>query len=33
VDKLEQTKVSVRAKLGQPFRVIRLEFGYVKIKI
>ena len=30
--KLEQTKASIRAKVEHPFRVIKRQFGYVKVK-
>jgi IS5 family transposase len=30
--KLEQTKARIRAKVEHPFRVIKLQFGYVKVK-
>ena len=32
VDKLEQTKARIRAKVEHPFRVIKRQFGYVKVK-
>lgn len=32
LDKLEQTKARVRAKVEHPFRVIKRQFGYVKVK-
>jgi transposase, IS5 family len=32
MEKLEQTKASIRAKVEHPFRVIKRQFGYVKVK-
>ena len=32
LDKLEQAKVRIRAKLEHPFRVIKLQFSYTKVK-
>jgi IS5 family transposase len=32
LDKLEQTKARIRAKVGHPFRVIKRQFAYVKVK-
>ena len=32
LDKLEQTKARIRAKVEHPFRVIKRQFGYVKVK-
>jgi IS5 family transposase len=32
LEKLEQTKASIRAKVEHPFRVIKRQFGYVKVK-
>ena len=32
LEKLEQTKASMRAKVEHPFRVIKRQFGYVKVK-
>jgi IS5 family transposase len=32
LDKLERTKASIRAKVEHPFRVIKRQFGYVKVK-
>ena len=32
LEKLEQTKASIRAKVEYPFRVIKRQFGYVKVK-
>jgi MFS superfamily sulfate permease-like transporter len=32
LDKLEKTKASIRAKVEHPFRVIKRQFGYVKVK-
>ena len=32
LEKLEKTKVSIRAKVEHPFRVIKRQFGYVKVK-
>ena len=31
LEKLEQTKASIRAKVEHPFRVIKRQFGYVKV--
>ena len=32
LDKLEQAKACIRAKVEHPFRVIKRQFGYVKVK-
>lgn len=32
MDKLEQTKASIRAKVEHPFRVIKRQFGHVKVR-
>ena len=32
VDKIEKLKASVRAKVEHPFRVIKRQFGYVKVR-
>jgi IS5 family transposase len=32
LEKLEQTKANIRAKVEHPFRVIKRQFGYVKVK-
>lgn len=32
VDSLERPKASVRAKVGHPFRVIKRQFGHVKVR-
>ncbi len=32
IDKVEQLKASVRAKVEHPFRVIKRQFGYVKVR-
>jgi len=32
LDKLEQTKARIRAKVEHPFRVIKRQFGYIKVK-
>jgi IS5 family transposase len=32
LEKLERTKASIRAKVEHPFRVIKRQFGYVKVK-
>ena len=32
LEQLEKTKASIRAKVEHPFRVIRWQFGYVKVK-
>jgi len=32
LDQLEQTKARIRAKVEHPFRVIKRQFGYVKVK-
>jgi IS5 family transposase len=32
VDKLEQLKAGVRAKVEHPFRVLKCQFGYVKVR-
>jgi IS5 family transposase len=31
-DKLEKTKASIRAKVEHPFRVIKRQFGHVKVR-
>ncbi|MFX7887076.1 transposase, partial [Acinetobacter baumannii] len=31
LDKLEQTKARIRAKVEHPFRVIKRQFGHVKV--
>ena len=31
-DKAEQVKASVRAKVEHPFRVIKCQFGYTKVR-
>ncbi len=31
-DKLEKTKASVRAKVEHPFRVIKCQFGFTKVR-
>ena len=31
-EKLEQLKASVRAKVEHPFRVVKLQFGYAKVR-
>ena len=31
MDKLEKIKASIRAKVEHPFRVIKRQFGYVKV--
>ena len=31
LEKLEQTKASIRAKVGHPFRVIKRQLGFVKV--
>lgn len=31
-DKLEQTSASVRVKVGHPFRVIKRQCGYLKVR-
>jgi IS5 family transposase len=32
LEKLEKTKARIRAKVEHPFRVIKRQFGYVKVK-
>jgi IS5 family transposase len=32
VDKVEKLKASVRAKVEHPFRVVKRQFGYVKVR-
>lgn len=32
LEQLEKTKASMRAKVEHPFRVIKRQFGYVKVK-
>lgn len=32
LDKLEQVKARIRAKVEHPFRVIKRQFGYTKVK-
>jgi len=32
VERLEQTKARIRANVEHPFRVIKRQFGYVKVK-
>ena len=32
LEKLEQTKASIRAKVEHPFRVIKRQFGYTKVR-
>ena len=32
LEQLEQTKASIRAKVEHPFRVIKRQFGYAKVK-
>jgi len=32
LEKLEKTKTSIRAKVEHPFRVIKRQFGFVKVK-
>lgn len=32
MDKLEQTKARIRAKVEHPFRVIKRQFGHVKVR-
>lgn len=32
LEQLENTKASIRAKVEHPFRVIKRQFGYVKVK-
>ena len=32
LDKLEHVKASIRAKVEHPFRVIKRQFGFVKVK-
>ena len=32
VEKVEQIKASIRAKVEHPFRVLKQQFGYVKVR-
>ena len=32
IDKLEKLKASIRAKVEHPFRVVKRQFGYVKVR-
>ncbi|MDB5744673.1 MAG: transposase, family protein, partial [Polaromonas sp.] len=32
MDKVEKVKASMRAKVEHPFRVVKLQFGYVKVR-
>lgn len=32
IDRLERVKVSIRAKVEYPFRVIKRQFGYTKVR-
>ena len=32
IDQLERTKASIRAKVEHPFRVLKQQFGYVKVR-
>jgi IS5 family transposase len=32
IDKVEQIKASIRAKVEHPFRVIKCQFGYRKVR-
>ena len=32
IDQLERTKASFRAKVEHPFRVLKQQFGYVKVR-
>ena len=32
VDKIEKLKASIRAKVEHPFRVLKRQFGYVKVR-
>lgn len=32
LDKLEQVKARIRAKVEHPFRVVKRQFGYMKVK-
>ena len=32
VNKIEQLKASIRAKVEHPFRVVKRQFGYVKVR-
>lgn len=32
IDQLERTRASVRAKVEHPFRVLKQQFGYVKVR-
>ncbi|AOG22324.1 transposase, IS5 family domain protein [Acidovorax sp. RAC01] len=32
IDQLERTKASIRARVEHPFRVIKQQFGYVKVR-
>ncbi len=33
MDRLDQTKASIRAKVEHPFRVIKRQFGHVKVRM
>ena len=32
IEQLERTKASIRAKVEHPFRVLKQQFGYVKVR-
>ena len=32
MDKVEKLKASIRAKVEHPFRVVKRQFGYVKVR-
>ena len=32
IDQLERTKASIQAKVEHPFRVLKQQFGYVKVR-
>jgi len=32
IDQLERTKASIRARVEHPFRVLKQQFGYVKVR-
>jgi IS5 family transposase len=32
LDQIEKLKASVRAKVGHPFRVIKPQFGFIKVR-
>jgi IS5 family transposase len=32
IDHLERTKASIRAKVEHPFRILKQQFGYVKVR-